>query len=162
MVGIHLLRLASRQPTDRIPAQASSSTAKDTRRTTPERAAVMLIVPRSFIVSCMSGKSKNRAWAWLLCALLLWLTVSPPHCDLCDGSSFSVAPSQQSILKHSHPVAPDACNRICSCCGFHGLPNTQQFLISVNPKLANVSPDVPRPAFPPPSAIFRPPRNVAS
>jgi hypothetical protein len=127
-----------------------------------EQAAEMLIAAQSFIVSCMSGDRKNRAWAWLLCALLLWLTVSPPHCDLCDGSSFSVALSQQSILKHSHPVAPDTCNGICSCCGFHGLPNTRQVLIPANAKLAGVSPEAARPAFPPPSTIFRPPRKVAS
>lgn len=126
------------------------------------QAAEMPIVPRSFIVSCMSGKSKTRAWACLLCALLLWLTVSPPHCDLCDGISFSVASLQQSILQDFHPVAPDTCNGICSCCWLHGLPNTRQVLIPVNVKLAAVSPEAPRPAFAPPSTIFRPPRIVAS
>ncbi len=127
-----------------------------------EQAAEMPIIPRSFIVSYMSGKSKNRAWASLLCALLLWLTVSPPHCDLCDGISFSTASSLQPILKHSHPVAPDTCNGICSCCAFQGLPNTQQVLTPVNTTLAAVSTEAPRPAFTPPSAIFRPPRIVVS
>jgi hypothetical protein len=168
VVGIPLLRLAAQQPTaQRLQCPSTwiyraLRTDEACYRFDPERAVEMLIVSRSFIVSCMSGKSKNRAWAWLLCALLLWLTVSPPHCDLCDSNFFSVALSQQSVLQHSHPVAPDNCNGICSCCGFYGLPNNQQFLISVNPKLANVSPEVSRSAFPPPSAIFRPPRKVAS
>jgi hypothetical protein len=127
-----------------------------------EQAAEMLIIPRSFIVSYMSRKSKKRAWAWLLCALLLWLTVSPPHCDLCDGISFSTATSLQSTVKHSHPAAPDTCNGICSCCAFQGLPNAQQAQIAVTTRFATVSPKAPHPAFTPPSAVFRPPRIVVS
>lgn len=101
-------------------------------------------------------------WAWLLCALLFWLTVNPPHCDLCDGGSFTVASVHQSSLKHSHPVAPDTCNGICSCCGFHGLPNVRQALVPVNVALAGVAAEAPGPAFVPPAAIFRPPRIIAS
>ena len=56
---------------------------------------------RSFIVSNMDNGKRHRVWAWLLCALLFWLTANPPHCDLCEGASFTVASSHQSILKHS-------------------------------------------------------------
>jgi hypothetical protein len=119
-------------------------------------------IRRSFIVSNMNGGNRHRVWAWLLCALLFWLTANPPHCDLCDGVSFAVASTHQSILKHSHPVAPDNCNGICTCCGFYGLPNVGQVLIPVNVKLADVALESPRSAFAPRSTIFRPPRLVAS
>jgi hypothetical protein len=62
----------------------------------------------SFVVSSMNSGNRHRGWAWLLCALLFWLTANPPHCDLCDGVSFAVASTHQSSLKHSHPVAPDS------------------------------------------------------
>jgi hypothetical protein len=112
--------------------------------------------------SRMNSGNRHRVWAWLLCALLFWLTANPPHCDLCDGVSFTVASAHQSILKHSHPAAPDSCNGICTCCGFYGLPNVGQVLILVNVELAEVAPESPRPAFAPGSTIFRPPRIAAS
>ena len=117
---------------------------------------------RSFIVSNMNGGNRHRVWAWLLCALLFWLTANPPHCDLCDGVSFAVASTHQSILKHSHPVTPDNCNGICTCCGFYGLPNVGQVLVPVNVELAGIALRSPHPAFAPRSTIFRPPRLVAS
>src|SRR3984957_1644758 len=113
---------------------------------------------RSFIVSTMNSGNRHRVWAWLLCALLFWLTANPPHCDLCDGVSFTVGSAQQSILKHSHPVVPDNCNGICTCCGFYGLPNVEQGLVPLSAVLADVVPESTRPAFVPGSAIFRPPR----
>jgi hypothetical protein len=123
---------------------------------------MMPALPQSFIVSSMNGRNRHRAWAWLLCALLFWLTANPPHCDLCDGVSFTVASAHQSILKHAHPVAPDNCNGICTCCGFYSLPNVGQALIPLNVELAGVAPELPRPAFPQRSTIFRPPRIFAS
>jgi hypothetical protein len=119
-------------------------------------------IRRSFIVINMNGGNRYRVWAWLLCALLFWLTTNPPHCDLCDGVSFTVASAQGSILKHSHPVAPDNCNGICTCCGFYGLPRVEQALVPLNAAHARVVPESPRPAFAPRSTIFRPPRIVAS
>jgi len=119
-------------------------------------------LPRSFIVISMNSGNRHRVWAWLLCALLFWLTANPPHCDLCDGVSFTVAPMQQSILKHTHPVAPDSCNGICTCYRFYGLPNGGQVLVPVNLALAGLAPESPSPAFAPRSTIFRPPRIVAS
>ena len=116
----------------------------------------------SFIVGSMNSGNRHRAWVWLLCALLFWLTVIPPHCDLCDGLSFTVASASQPILKHSHPVAPDSCNGICTCCGFYGLPNVEHGLIPLNVASTGVVPESPRPAFAPRSTIFRPPRIVAS
>ena len=117
---------------------------------------------RSSIVSSMNSRNRHRVWALLLCALLFWLTANPPHCDLCDGVSFTVVSAHQPILKHSHPVAPDNCNGICTCCGFYGLPNVGQVLIPVNIELAGVAPDAPGPALAPRSTIFRPPRIVPS
>jgi hypothetical protein len=110
----------------------------------------------------MNSGNRHRVWAWVLCALLFWLTVNPPHCELCDGVSFTVASAQQSILNHSHSVAPDDCNGICSCCGFHCLPNVRQILVRVNVELAGVAPEAPRPALAPRFTIFRPPRIVTS
>ncbi|HZY73239.1 MAG TPA: hypothetical protein VFE22_09055, partial [Edaphobacter sp.] len=81
---------------------------------------------------------------------------------LCDGVSFTVASTHQFSLKHSHPVAPDSCNGICTCCGFYGLPNVGQVLISVNVALVDVAAESPRPAFRSRSTIFRPPRIAAS
>jgi hypothetical protein len=110
----------------------------------------------------MNGRNGHRVWAWLLCGFLFWLTANPPHCDLCDGVFFTVASAHQSTLKHSHPIVPDDCNGICTCCGFYGLPNVGQVLIPVNVVLAGVTAELPRPAFASPSTIFRPPRIVAS
>ena len=117
---------------------------------------------QSFIVSSMSSGSRNRAWALLLCALVFWLTANPPHCDLCDGASFAVVSAHPFTLKHSHPVAPDTCNGVCSCCGFHCLPNGRQVLLPENVELPSVTPEAPRPAFGRRSTIFRPPRIVLS
>ena len=114
------------------------------------------------MVSNMNSGSRHRVWAWLLCVQLFWLTANPPHCDLCDGVSFTVASAQQSILKYSHPIAPDSCNGICTCCGFYGLPHVEQGFVPVNAAPAGVVPESPRPAFAPRSTIFRPPRIVAS
>jgi hypothetical protein len=99
---------------------------------------------------------------WLLCALLFWLTVNPPHCDLCDGVSVTVASAHQPVLKHYHPIAPDSCNGICTCCGFYGLPNTDQILIPVSAVLADIVPESTRIALALRSTVFRPPRLVAS
>jgi hypothetical protein len=122
----------------------------------------MPTLARSFIVSTMNSGNRHRVWAWLLCALLFWLTANPPHCDLCDGVSFTVALEHPSILKHSHPFAPDSCNGICACCGFYGLPNDREALVPANVPLASVAPESPRSASVPRSTIFRPPRIVAS
>jgi hypothetical protein len=117
---------------------------------------------RSFIVNGMNGRGRHRMWAWLLCALLFWLAANPPHCDRCDGVSFTVAAAQQPTLKDSPPVEPDTCNGICSCCAFHGLPYGQHAFLPVNAVLAAVTTEAPRAAFVLPTAIFRPPRIVAS
>jgi hypothetical protein len=110
----------------------------------------------------MDSRNTHRVWAWLLCALLFWMTANPPHCDLCDGALFAVTSTQQSILTHSHPVAPDSCNGICTCCGFYGLPKIEQILVPVNADLANGATEAPSPAFVPRSTIFRPPRIFSS
>ena len=40
-------------------------------------------LPQSFIVRSMNSRNRNRVWAWLLCALLFWLTANPPHIAIC-------------------------------------------------------------------------------
>src|SRR6202012_3951161 len=100
--------------------------------------------PQSFIVSSMRDRNRHRIWAWLLCASLFWLTANPPHCDLCDGVSVAVASAHQSILNHSHPLAPESCNGICTCCGFYDLPKGGQVLIPANLGVAGVAPEAPR------------------
>jgi hypothetical protein len=117
---------------------------------------------RSIIVSGVNSRNRHRVCATLLCALLFWFTTSPPHCDLCDGASVAVAPAHPSVLEHSHPIAPDDCNGICFCCGFHGLPNVRQALIPASVELASVAPQAPRSASARRSTIFRPPRILAS
>jgi hypothetical protein len=114
------------------------------------------------MVSNMHSGSRHRVVAWLLCALLFWVTANPPHCDLCDGVLLSVASSPQSILKHSHPIAPDNCNGACTCCGFYGLPGVEQGLHRLDAVPSGVVPESPRPAFAPRSSVIRPPRIVAS
>ena len=116
----------------------------------------------TFIVSSMSSGNRHRVWAWLLCVLLFSLTANPPHCDLCDGVSFTFASAHVPILKHTHPIAPDTCNGICTCCGFYDLPNAGQILVPENVEVAEVVGESPHPAFPPHSMIFRPPRIIAS
>src|SRR6187402_1975512 len=103
----------------------------------------------------MSGRTEHGRWAWLLCVLLFWLTASPPHCDLCDGVSVVVTTSDHPALKHSHPLAPDSCNGICTCCGLYGLPNGEDILVPVNVALARIAGESPRPAMVPSSTIFR-------
>jgi hypothetical protein len=120
------------------------------------------VVRESFIVSRMSRSIGGGVWAWLLCALLLWLTVNPPYCDLCDGFSVNIASAHQPGLKHSHPIAPDSCNGICTCCGFYGLPTGEPVFVPVSAVLANVVPESIRAALTSRSTVFRPPRLVTS
>jgi hypothetical protein len=123
------------------------------------RAAAFL---QSSIILDMDSRSSHCAWSWLLCALLFWLTANPPHCDLCDGVTITVPSAHQFILKHFHPVAPDTCNGICTCCGFYGLPDDGQELVPANVELAAVAHVATRIAIAPRSTVFRPPRIVAS
>ena len=45
-------------------------------------------------------KATTRMATWLLCMVMAWLSVSPPHCDLCDRPDAT-------ILSSSHPVIND-------------------------------------------------------
>ena len=113
-------------------------------------------------LGAMNNQRHTRSWAWMVCVVLFWLTVNPPHCDLCDGVSFALVSSQHSTVQHSHPVAPDSCNGICSCCGFHGLPNVRPILIPSDTTVANISTEPIRAASAPHLNVFRPPRMVIS
>jgi hypothetical protein len=112
----------------------------------------------------MGGSIAKRAdvIAWLLCAVLTCLAIHSPHCDLCDGPLVALASTGQSHVDHPKPTAPDTCNGICWCCGFHGLPNARHVVAVANKAPAEVSPEPSSPALASHSAIFRPPRLIVS
>ena len=128
----------------------------------PARAGSRRASSQSFIVSGMSRRNRQRVWAWLLCALLFWITANPPHCDLCDGISVTVAAGRRPTLKHSHPNAPESCNGICPCCGFCGLPNAGPTFAPEKVIQTGITVASPRPAITLHSAVFHPPRSVVS
>src|ERR1700677_1660431 len=96
--------------------------------------------------------------AWLLCAVVAFLAVHLPHCDLCDGPYLVASSSHQSHVNHPLPATSGTCNGICSCCGFRGLPNVGAVLGIVNTVTTGVWPELPSPVRAPASSIFRPPR----
>ncbi|HTH52487.1 MAG TPA: hypothetical protein VL495_00970 [Edaphobacter sp.] len=90
------------------------------------------------------------------------MAVHSPHCDLCDGPTFVGALQQQSLAQHSHSAAPDACNGVCWCCGFHSLPGAGFALKPADKVNAGTWPEPALPGFTPRMSIFRPPRvNVS-
>jgi hypothetical protein len=105
----------------------------------------------------------TRIATWMLCVVLALLSASSPHCDLCDGPHATVlSSSSQPALNHPAPTEPDTCNGVCSCCGFHWLPDTGQLLTSV-PVVSAITPaevTPPLPAFR--SSPYRPPRAAVS
>src|ERR1700730_1442643 len=113
----------------------------------------------------MDRSITTRAYviAWLLCAVLTCLAVHSPHCELCDGA-YPVTPSSlhQPLANHQVPATPDTCNGICSCCGFHGLPNASPVLALANKVTSGVWPEPPSPVRAPRSPLFRPPRTAVS
>lgn len=50
-----------------------------------------------------TAEAGGRGAAWLLCAVLGWLPVSSPDCDLCDGLYATIASSSlHKIVDHLH------------------------------------------------------------
>jgi hypothetical protein len=110
-----------------------------------------------------SVKATTRIAAGLLCMVLAWLSVSSPHCDLCDGPHATIVSSAlHPAVNHPAPVGQDACNGVCSCCGFQWLPDTSpvlSFLLTVS---AAFPVETRSPLPTPPQSLFRPPRTAVS
>jgi hypothetical protein len=100
---------------------------------------------------------RTCAVAWLLCALLSYLTINPPHCDVCDRIFLVYASSRTSVHQHT-PATPDTCNGLCSCCGLQGVPISSPVQVAVNTVTSGNPPELPWPALTPASSVFRPPR----
>jgi hypothetical protein len=105
----------------------------------------------------------TRMAAWLLCMMLAWISVSSPHCDLCDGPHATVfSSSLHPAVHHPTPLQPDDCSGVCSCCGFHwlpvgkSLPRLRQIVSTTS--VAEVAP----PLLTPRTSPFRPPRTDVS
>ena len=95
--------------------------------------------------------------AWLLCAILAYLSINPPRCEVCDKISLARAASQP-LVHQQTPTAPDTCNGLCSCCGLQGMPIADSVLMAMNIVIASKPTATPQPALTPPASIFRPPR----
>jgi hypothetical protein len=100
---------------------------------------------------------RTCAVAWLLCAILSYHTINPPHCDVCDRIFLVYASSLTSVHQHT-PTAPDTCNGLCSCCGLQGVPISSTVQVAVNSVTRGNPPELPWPALTPASSVFRPPR----
>src|SRR5580704_2914429 len=106
----------------------------------------------------MDGSGMTRACvAWLLCALLVCLTLDPPHCDLCDGPDRVGRPPQGAFQSQAH-APPDCCNSICWCCVLQGLPGPTAALKMVNTVSPHTWPKPPSNVQAARSSVFRPPR----
>src|ERR1700761_5518398 len=105
----------------------------------------------------------TRIAAWLLCMMLAWISVSSPHCDLCDGTQAAVfSHSLHPAVHPPFPPGPDECNGVCSCCGFHWVPVDRpiaRWLQIVSPALLA---EVALPPLTPRTSPFRPPRTDVS
>jgi hypothetical protein len=101
----------------------------------------------------------SRIAAWLLCAVLAWLAVSPPHCDLCDGPYETVVVSLFHLcLDHPVPIERDTCNGVCPCCEFHWLPDVRVGVSSIQTVSTASLTEESSPDLAPRAALFRPPR----
>jgi hypothetical protein len=121
--------------------------------------------PAEFIVKNMDRSITTRAYvvAWLLCAVLTGLAIHSPHCDQCDRPYvLTTSLPQPPRADHQLPTAPDTCNGICWCCGFHGLPNASPVLSVANHVSIDVWPEPVSLVLGPRSPIFRPPRIAIS
>src|ERR1700689_1471525 len=101
---------------------------------------------------------RTRIAAWLLCTVLAWLSVGSPHCDLCDEPHATIiASSLHLVVSHPAPVVPDACNGVCSCCGFHWLPDPDPVLSFIHTVSTASQAEAPSPLLMPRTSLFRPP-----
>src|ERR1700731_4690013 len=110
-----------------------------------------------------SVKATTRIAACLLCMVLAWLSVSSPHCDLCDGPHETIVSSSlHPAVNHPAPVEQDACNGVCSCCGFHWLPDASAVLSLLFTVSTAFPVDITSPLPTPRQSLFRPPRTAVS
>jgi hypothetical protein len=107
-------------------------------------------------------QTRSCAVAWLLCALLVCITIHSPHCNRCDELYFAGASSQHATTGHPVPVTDDECNGMCSCCLFQGLPPTTPVLDSSHRVTTGIWIAPSSPVLAPHRLIFRPPRIVIS
>jgi len=110
-----------------------------------------------------TAQARTRIAAWVLCMMLAWLSVCSPHCDLCDGPHATVVSAfLHPALTHPAPGERDSCNGVCSCCGFHWLPDARPLLTLVQ-TLSTMSPvEVAAPPSMPRPSPDRPPRTAVS
>ena len=121
--------------------------------------------PGEFIVRNMDCRISTRAYvvAWLLCVVLTGLAIHSSHCDRCDRQYLRASSvPQHPLANHQLPTEPDACNGICWCCGFHGLPNAAPVLTLANYVTFDVWLEPVSVVLAPRSTIFRPPRTAIS
>jgi|SRR5579859_1187074 len=110
-----------------------------------------------------SVKATTRIAAWLLCMVLGWLSVNAPHCGLCDGLLATIGSSLlHSAVNHPAPVEQDTCNGVCSCCGFHWLPDADPVLILLHTVSTAFPAEILSPPPTPRQSLFRPPRTAVS
>ena len=107
-------------------------------------------------------KATTRIAAWLLCMVMAWLSVSSPHCDLCDRPGATTFSSSHPVINPPVPVEPDACNGVCWCCGFHWLPDPDPVLSFFHTVSTASLAGVPSPLRMPRPSLFRPPRTAVS
>src|SRR5882757_6649337 len=70
-------------------------------------------------------KTRTQGGVWLLCLLIVLMSMVSPLCSACDGIG-----TVHSSLAHTANTMPpsssiDQCNGVCSCCGFHWLPASE-------------------------------------
>lgn len=116
------------------------------------------------MMTTMRGALTKWAWvtACLLCAIMVCLAVHSPHCDVCDAPYFLASSLPQPSVNAPLAAAPDLCNGVCACCGFHGFPNVDFSLRLSHVVIATVLPDLLSPVPIPRPAPFRPPRMAIS
>ena len=108
-------------------------------------------------------QSRTHIVAWLLCAVLVLLTASAPHCDFCDGLHVvTLSSTTHPSIGHPAPVVPDTCNGICSCCEFHWIPEIRPVVSSIATAGTASPSDAPLPLSKAHIAHFRPPRILVS
>ena len=104
-----------------------------------------------------------RLIAWLVCVVMAWMSLSSPQCERCDGPRVSVVSSSSHRVAHpSSPVERDECNGVCTCCGFHWVPESEPMLSSIGRADAAPAAEIAAVAFTPRLPYFRPPRMAVS
>ena len=104
-------------------------------------------------------EARMQCMVWLLCALVVLMSVLSPICSACDDLVTLSSSLAHGVNEIPPPSPVDQCNGVCSCCGFHWLPaaepqESQISLLHVIPSTAKQR-LVSRQLAPP----FQPPRS---